>query len=180
MTATYPKLRMRRLRRTEPIRSMVREVRLDASDFVYPLFIVPGQGVRREIPSMPGCYHLSADEAVREAHDVLNLGIPMVILFGLPSAQDPAGSGAAADKGLLPEAIRALKKDLPARLVATDHGRKRAPTCSIRNGSSVPASVFQLSNLPSALGSSMRSTQATTLGARSLRIAPAVGSVQAL
>ena len=120
MTATYPKLRMRRLRRTEPIRSMVREVRLDASDFVYPLFIVPGQGVRREIPSMPGCYHLSADEAVREAHDVLNLGIPMVILFGLPSAKDPAGSGAYAEKGVVQEAIRALKKDLPDLLVATD------------------------------------------------------------
>ena len=95
MAATFPAVRMRRLRKTEPIRRLVRETTLTPGDFVYPMFVVPGRGVREEIATMPGCFHVSADEAVREAEEALGLGVPGVMLFGLPSEKDAIG-----DRGL--------------------------------------------------------------------------------
>ena len=91
MTASFPAVRMRRLRRSEPVRDLVRETTLSARDFIYPMFVVPGHGVSKEIASMPGCFHLSPDEAVRESEEVLGLGVPSVLLFGLPASKDAVG-----------------------------------------------------------------------------------------
>ena len=120
MVASFPALRMRRMRRSEPIRRMVRETTLSPQDFIYPMFVVPGHSVREEIPSMPGCFHLSVDEAVRESEEVLSLGVPAVLLFGLPRAKDPLGTEAYAENGVVQEAVRAMKKALPELVVVTD------------------------------------------------------------
>jgi porphobilinogen synthase len=112
--------RPRRLRRSERLRALVRETRLTADRLVYPLFVVPGRGVRREISSLPGCFHLSADEAAREAREVEQLGLAGVLLFGLPEGKDPMGSEGWADGGVVPEAVRAIRKDCRDLLVITD------------------------------------------------------------
>src|SRR6266852_6103412 len=116
----FPIQRMRRLRATESIRNMVRETRLTPSQLILPLFVCPGEGVRREIGSMPGNYQLSIDELVKECADVQSLGIGGVILFGLPETKDEMASGAYADDGIVQTAIRALKRELPRLLVITD------------------------------------------------------------
>ena len=116
----FPEQRPRRLRRTERLRALVRETRVTPANLVYPLFVVPGRGVRREIPSLPGCFHLSADEAAREAKEVESLGIAGVILFGLPAAKDPQGSQGYAEDGVVPDAVRAIRSACRALLVMTD------------------------------------------------------------
>jgi len=117
---SFPAERPRRLRRTERLRAMVRETRVTPEQLVYPLFIAPGEGVRREIASMPGCFHLSVDEAAREAREVESLGIGGVILFGLPSAKDPAGSEGYAEDGVVQKAVRAIRATCRELLVITD------------------------------------------------------------
>ena len=117
---TFPEERPRRLRRTERMRAMVRETRVTPEHLVYPLFVAPGAGVRREISSLPGCFHLSVDEVAREAEEVEGLGIGGVILFGLPSAKDPEGSEGYADDGVVQEATRAIRSACPELLVITD------------------------------------------------------------
>jgi porphobilinogen synthase len=112
--------RPRRLRRTEAIRSLVRETRLTPECFIYPLFIVPGRGVRREIGSMPGVFHLSVDEAVKEAAAAKADGVPAVILFGLPDEKDPIGSAASDPDAPVQAAVRALKREVRDLLVITD------------------------------------------------------------
>ena len=112
--------RFRRLRRTEGLRRLVRETALSPSDFVYPLFVVHGQDVREEIPSMPGQYHLSLDRLAAEAEELRSLGIPAVLLFGLPAAKDEAASEAYADDGIVQQAVRALKSADPELVVITD------------------------------------------------------------
>ena len=112
--------RFRRTRMTEPLRAMVRETDLAVSDLIYPLFVVPGAHVRNEVRSMPGVFQLSVDELVRECGEVRSLGIPAVILFGIPEAKDEVGSGAYADDGIVQRAVRALKKSLPDLVVITD------------------------------------------------------------
>jgi len=116
----FPTVRMRRLRSTPAIRRMVRETQLDAGDLIYPLFVVPGAGVREEIGSMPGVFHLSVDQLEAEAAELLELGIPAVILFGLPESKDVAGSGAFAQDGIVQTAIRELKEKAPDLYVITD------------------------------------------------------------
>jgi porphobilinogen synthase len=116
----FPVHRARRLRATESIRSLVRETHLTPSQFVLPLFVCPGEGVRREIGSMPGNYQLSTDELVRECADVASLGIGGVLLFGLPETKDEIASGAYDDDGIVQRAIRALKREAPKLLVITD------------------------------------------------------------
>jgi len=116
----FPTIRMRRLRSSEVLRSMVRETTLDAGDLIYPLFVVPGSGVRTEISSMPGVFHLSVDQLETEAAEILSLGIPAVILFGLPESKDEAGSGAFAVDGIVQQAIRELKAKTPELYVITD------------------------------------------------------------
>jgi porphobilinogen synthase len=117
---SYPFERPRRLRRSERLRAMVRETTLSPANLIYPLFVAPGQGLRREIPSLPGCFHLSVDEVAREAEEVEKLGIGGVILFGLPSAKDPVGSEGYADDGVVQEAVRAIRSACRELLVVTD------------------------------------------------------------
>ena len=112
--------RPRRLRRSAAIRALVRETRLSPDNFLYPLFVVPGEGQRREVGSMPGVFQLSVDEIVKEAAAAKAEGVPGVLLFGLPAAKDAAGSGAADPAGPVPCAVRALKAEVPGLLVVTD------------------------------------------------------------
>jgi porphobilinogen synthase len=99
---------------------MVRETRLTPERLIYPLFVVPGEGVRREISSLPGCFHLSVDEAAREARAVEGLGIAGVILFGLPEGKDPRGTQGYTDDGVVPRAVRAIRAECRELLVMTD------------------------------------------------------------
>src|SRR5581483_4903711 len=119
--ATRPTFtRFRRLRRSEPLRSLVRETALSPSDFIYPLFIVHGHGVRDEISSMPGQYHLSLDRLPAEAEQLQRLGVPAVLLFGLPAEKDERGSEAYAEDGIVQQAAALLKREAPDLLVITD------------------------------------------------------------
>ena len=99
---------------------MVRETTLSPANLIYPLFVAPGEGLRREIASLPGCYHLSVDQVAREAEEVEKLGIGGVILFGLPSAKDPVGSEGYADDGVVQQAVRAIRAACKELLVMTD------------------------------------------------------------
>jgi porphobilinogen synthase len=116
----FPALRMRRLRRNETIRRMVRETTLDAADLIYPLFVKFGKGIHSEIGSMPGVFHLSPDMLPAEIDELKALGIPAVILFGLPDVKDEAGSGAFASDGIVQTAIKAIKAHDPDFYVITD------------------------------------------------------------
>src|SRR5271163_3717316 len=107
----FPVTRMRRLRRTEAMRSLVRETHLRPSALIAPIFICPGEGVRREIGSMPGVFNLSIDEAVKEAEACAALGIGGLLLFGLPAEKDERATGAWADDGVVQTALRGFKKD---------------------------------------------------------------------
>jgi porphobilinogen synthase len=117
---SYPFERPRRLRRTERLRAMVRETTVSPAHLIYPLFVAPGEGLRREIASLPGCFHLSVDQIAREAEEVEKLGIGGVILFGLPSAKDPVGSEGYADDGVVQRAVRAIRSTCKELLVVTD------------------------------------------------------------
>src|SRR5256885_3006841 len=112
--------RFRRLRRSEALRALVRETQLSPSDFVYPLFVTHGEDVREEISSMPGQYHLSLDQLPREAEELRSLGIPGVLLFGLPAEKDEAGSEAYDPDGVVQRAVRVLKEASPGLVVITD------------------------------------------------------------
>jgi porphobilinogen synthase len=116
----FPVHRMRRMRGSEPLRNLVRETLLDPGDFILPLFICPGEGVRREIKSMPGHAQLSVDRLVAECAEAHSLGIGGVILFGIPETKDEIASGAYADDGIVQQAVRALKREVPKLLVMTD------------------------------------------------------------
>jgi porphobilinogen synthase len=136
----FPTQRPRRLRRSEAIRALVRETELAPNDLIYPLFVCPGKKVRQEIGSMPGQYNLSVDEAVAEAQEALSLGVPGVILFGIPPSKDARASGAYDPQGIVQEAAAAIKKAAPDCLVIadvclceyTDHGH-----CGLVEGESI-------------------------------------------
>lgn len=114
------KLRPRRMRLTPALRSMVRETTLSVKDFIYPLFLVPGTGVREEIPSMPNCFHLSVDMAVEEARKVAALGIPAIEVFGIPEYKDEQGSSAWDMESPVQRAITAIKQALPELVIIAD------------------------------------------------------------
>ena len=116
----FPVYRPRRLRESPLLRSMVRETTLRIDDFVYPLFAVHGRGVREPIGSMPGQYRLSIDELLKECKDAASMGIPAVLLFGLPRDKDPRGTEAYAEDGIIQQAVRAVKDTIPDLLVITD------------------------------------------------------------
>ncbi|MBN1376125.1 MAG: porphobilinogen synthase [Dehalococcoidia bacterium] len=118
--AVFPQLRMRRLRNTEALRSLVRENYLDVGDLVYPLFIVEGKGIKQEILSMPGVFHFSVDRLSKEVEELSMLGVPAVILFGVVNKKDETGSGAYHPKGVVQRAIHAIKKAAPQMLIITD------------------------------------------------------------
>src|ERR1043165_9409023 len=107
---SFPEPRPRRLRRTPAMRRMVRETTLAPDNFIYPLFVAPGKGVKREVSSLPGQFHFSVDTVVREAEEAAKLGIPSVILFGLPEKKDEVGSEAWHSEGVVQRALRAIKK----------------------------------------------------------------------
>jgi porphobilinogen synthase len=116
----FPVNRLRRLRRTAELRNLVRETRLTPDAFVYPMFVCPGEGVRKEVRSMPGVFNLSVDEALKEAREVHSLGVPSVILFGLPDQKDDVATGAWADDGIVQQATRAIKREVPGLLLMGD------------------------------------------------------------
>jgi len=117
---SFPRTRPRRLRATPAWRALVAETTLSAADLVYPLFVVPGEGIRNPVGSMPGVFQLSIDELVRECAAARAVGVPAVILFGIPEHKDPEGSEGYADSGIVPRAIRALKAALPDLQVWAD------------------------------------------------------------
>ncbi|HHT9130754.1 MAG TPA: porphobilinogen synthase, partial [Candidatus Brocadiaceae bacterium] len=116
----FPKQRMRRLRQSENIRRLVRETRVSVDDLIMPLFVRPGKGVKQPISSMPGNYQMSIDKLTEEAKELEGLGIPGIILFGIPEKKDEMGSGAYADDGIVQKAITAIKKTTKNILVITD------------------------------------------------------------
>jgi porphobilinogen synthase len=140
----FPVNRLRRLRRTAQLRDLVRETRLTPKAFVYPMFVCPGEGVRKEVRSMPGVFNLSIDEAVKEAREVHSLGVPAVILFGLPDKKDDMATGAWVDDGIVQQAARTMKREVPELILMGDvclceymsHGH-----CGIVKSSSSPMSL---------------------------------------
>ena len=116
----FPLYRPRRLRANEDFRRLIRETTLGVDDLIYPLFVRPGRGVRNPIRSMPGCYQLSIDELTKEVKEVKGLGIPGVILFGIPERKDEVASEAYSDEGIIQRAVRALKEAVPDLLIITD------------------------------------------------------------
>ncbi|MCU7496059.1 MAG: porphobilinogen synthase [Ignavibacteria bacterium] len=138
--AVYPSKRLRRLRYNPIIRDMVRETHINKSDLIYPLFVVHGENVKNEIKSMPGVYQMSVDVAVKECQEVASMGIPAVLLFGIPEHKDEQGSEAYDPNGIIQKAIRAIKAEVKNLLVITDvclceytsHGH-----CGLLNGEEV-------------------------------------------
>ena len=116
----FPITRPRRLRQTDPLRRMVRETILTASDLIYPLFAVPGERVAKEVKSMPGVYQLSVDKIVEEAKEVYDLGIPAIILFGIPEVKDMDATDAWHDCGIVQQATMAVKKVVPELIIIND------------------------------------------------------------
>jgi porphobilinogen synthase len=116
----FPANRLRRLRRTETLRALVRETRLTPESLVYPLFICPGTGIRKEVRSMPGVFNLSVDEAVKEVRETRKLGVLSVILFGLPEKKDDVATGAWSDDGIVQKASRAIKSEVRDVVVMGD------------------------------------------------------------
>jgi len=119
-TSADPFRRFRRTRMTETLRSLVRETEISVNDFILPFFVVPGKKLRKEVSSMPGVFQLSVDELIRECADVKALGIPAVILFGIPEHKDEMGSDAYNEDGIIQTAVRTLKKEIPDLVVVTD------------------------------------------------------------
>lgn len=116
----FPQYRARRLRRNEAVRSLVRETRLSVDDFIYPLFIVEGKGIKEEIRSMPGIYRFSIDRVFSEVKEALDLGIKAFLLFGIPGKKDEVGSSAYAKEGIIQRAVKALKDKFPEAVIITD------------------------------------------------------------
>ena len=117
---SFPITRLRRLRRTTELRNLVCETRLTPDSFVYPLFVCPGEGVRKEVRSMPGVFNLSVDEVVKEAREAHALGVPAVILFGLPESKDEVATGAWEENGIVQQAARAFKREIPGMILIGD------------------------------------------------------------
>ena len=116
----FPEYRGRRLRKNENFRRLVRETRLSVDDLVYPLFAVPGKGVKKPIGSMPGQFQMSADNIAKEAREAYRMGIGAILLFGIPSKKDEQGTGAFARDGIVQQTIKRVKNEVPELLVITD------------------------------------------------------------
>jgi porphobilinogen synthase len=147
----FPVTRLRRLRRTEQLRNMVRETHLTPDALVYPMFVCPGDGVRKEVRSMPGVFNFSVDEAVREAEEVRSVGVQAVILFGLPEKKDEVATGAWAEDGIVQHAARALKREVPGLLLIGD-------VCLCEYMSHGHCGIVKSTSLPKSLGAAVRDT----------------------
>ena len=145
----FPITRLRRLRRTAELRNLVAETRLTPDAFVYPMFVCPGEGVRREVRSMPGVFNLSLDEAVKEGRAALSLGVPSVILFGLPDRKDEVATGAWEENGIVQRATRALKSEVPGLVVMGD-------VCLCEYMSHGHCGIVKAANVPQSLGAAAR------------------------
>src|SRR6266851_6912994 len=117
---SFPVTRLRRMRQSDSLRSLVRETHLIPTNFIYPLFVCPGERVRKEISSMPGVFNLSVDEAVKEAREAKSLGLGGIILFGLPEKKDEVATGAWAEDGIVQRATRAIKNEVRDVVVMGD------------------------------------------------------------
>ncbi len=155
----FPVTRLRRLRRTEPLRSLVRETRLTPESLVYPLFVCPGEGVRKEVRSMPGVFNLSVDQAVTEAGQAHSLGVPAVILFGLPEKKDEVATGAWAEDGIVQQAARAIKRAVPDLVVLAD-------VCLCEYTSHGHCGVVRATRHPKSLGAAARDAAASVVVAK--------------
>ena len=145
----FPVTRLRRLRRSGELRNLVRETRLTPDAFVYPLFVCPGEGVRKEVRSMPGVFNLSVDEAVKEAEEAHALGVPAVILFGLPEKKDEVATGAWDDDGIVQRAARALKREVPELILMGD-------VCLCEYMSHGHCGIVKTTSMPQSLGAAVR------------------------
>jgi porphobilinogen synthase len=145
----FPVTRLRRLRRTAELRNIVAETRLTPDAFVYPMFVCPGEGVRKEVRSMPGVFNLSVDEAVKEAREVHSLGVPSVILFGLPDKKDEVATGAWAEDGIVQQATRAIKREVPGLVLMGD-------VCLCEYMSHGHCGIVKASHTPQSLGAAAR------------------------
>jgi porphobilinogen synthase len=158
----FPVTRLRRLRRTAQLRGLVRETRLTPEAFVYPMFVCPGEGVRKEVRSMPGVFNLSVDEAVKEAQEVHSLGVPAVILFGLPDKKDDVATGAWADDGIVQQAARAMKREVPGLILMGD-------VCLCEYMSHGHCGVVKSSSTPMSLGAAARDAMRARRGTAAVR-----------
>jgi porphobilinogen synthase len=145
----FPTTRLRRLRQNEQLRSLVRETRLSPEAFVYPLFVCPGEGVRKEVRSMPGVFNLSVDEVVKEAREAQSLGLGGIILFGLPEKKDEIATGAWVDDGIVQQAARAVKREVPKLTIIGD-------VCLCEYMSHGHCGVVKASHQPQSLGAAAR------------------------
>jgi porphobilinogen synthase len=145
----FPVTRLRRLRRSGELRNLVRETRLTPDAFVYPLFVCPGEGVRKEVRSMPGVFNLSVDEAVKEAEEAHALGVSAVILFGLPEKKDEMATGAWDDDGIVQRAARALKREVPELILMGD-------VCLCEYMSHGHCGIVKTTSMPQSLGAAVR------------------------
>lgn len=116
----FPQIRLRRLRRTEMLRALVRENQVQVGDLIYPMFVVEGRGIKQEVASMPGIFRFSLDQLLPEVEDIARLSIPAILLFGIPEQKDEVGSAAYHPKGIVQQAIRAIKQSVPELVVVTD------------------------------------------------------------
>jgi len=155
---TFPITRLRRLRRTAELRNLVAETRLTPDALVYPMFVCPGEGVRREVRSMPGVFNLSLDEAVKEARAAHSLGVPSVILFGLPDRKDEVATGAWEENGIVQQATRAIKREVPGLVVMGD-------VCLCEYMSHGHCGIVRATNVPQSLGAAARGAR-TALAVR--------------
>src|SRR6266436_6747108 len=171
----FPNTRLRRLRQTDALRSLVSETRLTPESFVYPLFVCPGEGIRKPIGSMPGVFNLSVDEVVKEARAAYALGVKALILFGLPETKDEVATGAWSDDGIVQRATRALKREVPGLLLMGDvclceymsHGH-----CGIVKPTATPKSLGAAVAEESSLGVAQRFSAAKSTGKPSGALAP--------
>ena len=147
----FPITRLRRLRRTAELRNLVSETRLTPDAFVYPMFVCPGEGVRKAVRSMPGVFNLSVDEAVTEAQQVHSLGVPSVILFGLPDKKDEVATGAWADDGIVQQAARAMKREVPGLILMGD-------VCLCEYMSHGHCGIVKATFTPQSLGAAVRNS----------------------
>jgi len=171
----FPVTRLRRLRRTSQLRDLVRETRLTPECFVYPMFVCPGEGVRKEVRSMPGVFNLSVDQAVKEAQEAHSLGVPSVILFGLPDEKDEVATGAWAEDGIVQQAAGALKREVPGLILMGD-------VCLCEYTSHGHCGVVRKTPTPQSLGAAahvMKVTNAVTPAAKKKAIERAAASITA-
>jgi len=153
---TFPVTRLRRLRQSDQLRGLVRETRLTPEAFVYPLFVCPGTAVRKEVRSMPGVFNLSVDEAVKDARQTHSLGVPAVILFGLPETKDEVATGAWSENGIVQQAARAIKSEVPDLIVMGD-------VCLCEYMSHGHCGVVRKAQMPQSLGAAAINSMAAVV-----------------